>query len=90
MNRLPDLILYLCLGVGAALENVVPVIPADVFVALGGFLSVVGDLQARWVFLATWLFNAASALLMYRLAHTGVRSCAVRRHKCSAPRACSG
>jgi len=69
MNSLPDLMLYLGLGVGAALENVIPVIPADVFVALGGFLSGVGNLQARWVFLATWIFNVASALLMYRLGH---------------------
>ena len=54
---------------GSALENVVPAIPADTFVALGGFLSVVGELQARWVFLITWVFNVTSALVMYRLGY---------------------
>jgi membrane protein DedA with SNARE-associated domain len=69
MGALPGPTLYLLLGVGAALENVVPAIPADTFVALGGLLSVVGTLDARWVFLTTWLFNVASALAMYRLGH---------------------
>jgi membrane protein DedA with SNARE-associated domain len=69
MDRLASPTLYLLLGVGAALENVVPAIPADTFVALGGFLSAVGELQARWVFLVTWLFNVTSALVMYRLGY---------------------
>lgn len=69
MDRLATPTIYLILGVGSALENVVPAIPADTFVALGGFLSVVGDLQARWVFLITWTFNVSSALVMYRLGY---------------------
>lgn len=48
----------------------VPAVPADTFVVLGGFLAALGDLQARWVFLATWVGNVASALAMYRLGHT--------------------
>jgi membrane protein DedA with SNARE-associated domain len=61
--------LYVALGVGAALENVVPAIPADTFVALGGLLSVIGEVSARGVFLATWTCNVASALLVYRTAY---------------------
>lgn len=69
MDRLAGPTLYLMLGLGSALENVIPAIPADTFVALGGFLSVVGRLDATWVFLVTWLFNVASALAMYRLGY---------------------
>jgi membrane protein DedA with SNARE-associated domain len=74
MDRLASPTLYLFLGFGAALENVIPAVPADTFVALGGFLSAVGSLQARWVFLVTWLFNVASALVMYRLGYWKGRS----------------
>ncbi|MEQ1857172.1 MAG: DedA family protein [Longimicrobiales bacterium] len=69
LNSLPGPTLYLLLGLGAALENIVPAVPADTFVALGGLLSSLGTLDARWVFLATWTFNVASALAMYRLGH---------------------
>lgn len=62
-------IVYLGLGLGAAIENVVPAVPADTFVALGGFLSTLGELRARWVFAVTWAFNVASALVVYRLAY---------------------
>jgi membrane protein DedA with SNARE-associated domain len=66
---LPNVVVYLVLGGGAAVENIVPPIPADTFVVLGGFLSAVGDLRARWVFAATWVGNVSSALIMYRLGY---------------------
>ena len=69
LDSLPGPTLYLVLGVGAALENVIPAIPADTFVALGGLLSAVGTVSARGVFLTTWLCNVASALVMYRLGY---------------------
>ncbi|MGE0160677.1 MAG: DedA family protein [Gemmatimonadales bacterium] len=69
MASLPGPALYLLLGAGSALENVVPAVPADTFVALGGILSTLGSTSAQGVFLATWLCNVASALGMYRLAH---------------------
>ena len=69
MSRVPDPLVYAVLGLGAALENVIPAIPADTFVALGGFLSEVGDLDARWVFIATWLCNVLSAMVTYRLGY---------------------
>ena len=65
----PAVLVYLALGAGAAVENVVPAVPADTFVALGGLLSSVGELDARWIFLATWLMNVGSALVTYRLGY---------------------
>lgn len=70
VDRIPNLVVYLALGAGAAVENVIPAVPADTFVVLGGFLAALGDLKARWVFLATWGCNVASALVMYRVGHT--------------------
>ena len=67
VEGVPDILVYLALGAGAAVENVVPAVPADTFVVLGGFLAAVGDLRASWVFLATWLCNVASALGMYEM-----------------------
>jgi membrane protein DedA with SNARE-associated domain len=69
MTGIPAPVLYIALGAGAAAENVVPAIPADTFVALGGLLSSVGDISARGVFFATWLCNVVSALVVYRLAY---------------------
>ena len=69
MAGLPGWFLYVVLGAGAATENVVPAVPADTFVALGGLLSALGDVSARGIFLSTWICNVASALVVYRLAY---------------------
>jgi membrane protein DedA with SNARE-associated domain len=74
MDRLAAPTLYLLLGVGSALENIVPAIPADTFVALGGLLSAIGQLEAGWVFAVTWLFNVGTALATYRLGYRKGRS----------------
>lgn len=73
-QALPDVLVYVLLGAGAGVENVVPAVPADTFVVLGGFLSAVGGLHARWVFAATWTCNVASALFMYRMGYRYGRS----------------
>ncbi len=65
---LPPLLVYLVLGAGAALENLLPVIPADTFVVLGGFLAAQGRAAPIGVFLATWGGNVIVALLVYRAA----------------------
>ena len=70
LEAIPAGFVYILLGVGAALENVIPAIPADTFVALGGFLSAVGELDPRWIFVSTWSLNVGSALAMYRLGYT--------------------
>ncbi len=67
LQDLHPAILYAVLGLGAGLENLVPPIPADTFVLLGGFLSAGGRAGAMGVFLATWGCNVASALLVFRV-----------------------
>lgn len=69
-SDLPGVVVYLALSAGAALENIVPAVPADTFVLLGGLLAATGRLHAKWVFLGTWVGNVASALLMYRVGRT--------------------
>jgi membrane protein DedA with SNARE-associated domain len=69
IDALPPWIVYAGLGAGAAIENVVPAVPADTFVVIGAFLSALGGLQVGWVFAATWSCNVASALVMYRVGH---------------------
>jgi len=70
LEGVPHGFVYLFLGLGAALENVIPAVPADTFVALGGFLSALGELDRRWIFVSTWSLNVGSALAMYRLGYT--------------------
>jgi membrane protein DedA with SNARE-associated domain len=60
--------LYLLVGVGAALENVVPPIPADTFVLFGAFLAAGGRASAWVIFLVTWIANVVAALGVYVLA----------------------
>jgi len=69
MDRLPNLALYIALSLGAAVENLLPAVPADTFVAIGGVLAGAGDLTATWIFLGTWLCNVAGALFVYRMSH---------------------
>lgn len=59
---LPALPLLALVGLGAALENLVPPIPADTFVVLGAFLAARGSLSPWGVFLVTWGANVGGAL----------------------------
>jgi membrane protein DedA with SNARE-associated domain len=65
---LPPVVTYLVLAGGAALENIVPPVPADTFVLAGAFLAASGRANPWIVFLATWLANVVSALAVYGLA----------------------
>lgn len=56
------------LGAGAAVENLVPPIPADTFVLFGAFLAAKGRARPEVVWLVTWLPNVASAMTIYALA----------------------
>lgn len=56
------------IGAGAAIENLVPPIPADTFVLLGAFLAANGRAEAWLVFVSTWVPNVISALFVYGLA----------------------
>ncbi len=64
----PTLVLVI-LGVGAALENVVPPIPADTFVLLGGFVAGTGGVDAWTAFGVVWAANVGSALAVYWAGH---------------------
>lgn len=64
---LPTVLLYLVLAVGAALENVMPPIPADAFVVAGGLLAAHGIIRPGTVFLLTWIPNVGSAVGVYYL-----------------------
>ncbi len=59
---------YVVVGVGAAIENLFPPIPADTFVVLGAFLSAHGPVTGTGVFLVTWVANTSAALLTYAVA----------------------
>lgn len=67
LNSVPIGTLYAALGLVAAIENVFPPIPADTVVALGSFLAARGRGSVWTAFLATWLGNVASAMVMYGL-----------------------
>ena len=54
MDHIPDLALYITLSIGAAIENFIPPVPADTFIAIGGLLAGAGDLDALWVFGGAW------------------------------------
>ena len=65
LSGLPPALAYLVLGAGATLENIVPPVPADTFVLLGGVLAGTNFLDPWTVFLVTWASNVTSALLVY-------------------------
>lgn len=67
LNSVPLGTLYVALGAVAAIENVFPPIPADTVVALGSFLAARGRGSVVAAFLATWIGNVGSAMVMYTL-----------------------
>ena len=68
LTQLPPTLIYLVLGLGAALENIAPPIPADTFVLAGAVLAARGAANPWLVFLATWLLNVSTALGVYAAA----------------------
>jgi len=67
LNSVPIGTLYVALGAVAAIENIFPPIPADTVVALGSFLAARGRGSVLFAFLATWVGNVGSAMIMYAL-----------------------
>jgi len=79
MAAQPPLLIYLIVGLGAAIENVFPPVPADTFALFGAFLAAQGRADPRVVFLAVWVCNVATAMLTYELSkHWGQRFFATR------------
>ena len=69
LRDVSPVVMYTVLGAGAAIENVVPLIPADTFVLLGGFWAARGSASTGVVFLVTWASNVLSALTVYAAAY---------------------
>jgi membrane protein DedA with SNARE-associated domain len=67
LEGLPPGPLYGVILALAALENIVPPLPADTAVALGAFLAGRGSLDAWAVFGVTWGGNVGSAAAVYAL-----------------------
>ena len=65
MSELPELLVYVVVGLFAAVENIFPPVPADVVALFGGFLAGNGAASPWIVFLVVWLANVAGALLVY-------------------------
>lgn len=68
LESLPAGPLYSAIAALAAVENIVPPVPADLAVALGAFLAGRGTLNAWAVFGVTWVANVSSASLVYWVA----------------------
>lgn len=67
MLGLPPALVLLVVAGFAALENLVPPIPADVVVLFGGFLAGKGLAPVWLVFVVVWLSNVAGAMTVYVL-----------------------
>ena len=65
LSETSPFIIYILLGIGAALENIIPPIPADMFVLLGAFLASRGQTNEMVVFGVTWASNVLSAIATY-------------------------
>ena len=65
LSSAPPLLIYVVLGIGAAVENIIPPIPADTFILIGGFLAARGYASESTVFLVTWSANVSSALAVF-------------------------
>jgi membrane protein DedA with SNARE-associated domain len=69
LGNLPPVLIYLAIGLGAGIENIIPPIPADTFVLIGGFLAESGRARVPLVFASTWVANVLSAVGVYFVAH---------------------
>ena len=65
VSQLPVEVLYLLVGAGAAIENLFPPIPSDMFVVAGAIFADHGLLDGRLVFLVAWVSNLLLALAVY-------------------------
>jgi len=65
---LPPPLIYGAVALAALIENVLPPMPSDLMVALGGFLTQRGVISPSGLWLAAWLPNILGALGLYFLA----------------------
>ena len=67
LTGLPPALIYVVLAGGAVVENILPVVPADTFILLGGFVAGLGIVEPVPVFLVVWVFNVGAATGVYAL-----------------------
>jgi membrane protein DedA with SNARE-associated domain len=67
LRALPAAGVYPVLMAASALENVFPPLPADVAVALGGWISQTGRVSAPLLGILCWFANSVSAVGLYAL-----------------------
>ncbi|MFH1125200.1 MAG: DedA family protein [Pseudomonadota bacterium] len=65
LESLPDLLIYIFLGLSAFLENLFPPIPGDTVTAFGAFLVGVGKLDLMGVYIATTLGSLLGFLTLF-------------------------
>jgi len=65
VSGVPVEMVYLLVGVGAAIENLFPPVPSDLVVVAGGILADRGILDVQLVFLVAWISNLVLALAVY-------------------------
>ena len=65
LSTLPPLAVYVVLALLAAVENIIPPVPADMAVALGAFLTHRGVTTLPMVFAVTWTSNVLGAVGVY-------------------------
>lgn len=67
VGRVPQWVIYLLLGLGAAAESVFPPLPSDTFVLIGAFLVEQEMLDAGIVLACAWTGNVSAAFGVYAL-----------------------
>lgn len=67
LTSIPDELLYLAVGLAAAIENIVPPFPGDVVVIVGGVVAGARGVDPAVLFVITWFANSSSALFVYAL-----------------------
>ncbi|MCJ7596842.1 MAG: DedA family protein [Desulfobacterales bacterium] len=65
LESLPDLLIYIFLGLSAFLENLFPPIPGDTVTAFGAFLVGAGKLDLMGVYIATTLGSLLGFLTLF-------------------------
>lgn len=70
ISEIPIEAVYLLIAAGAAIENVFPPIPSDIFVLGGAILADRGILRADLVFLVAWTGNLLLGLGVYAAARS--------------------
>jgi membrane protein DedA with SNARE-associated domain len=70
LQSLPDLLVYVLLGLSAYVENVFPPIPGDTITAFGAFMVGIGRLSFIGVYLSTTLGSLLGFLSLFALGRT--------------------